>query len=42
VPVLLGEGIRLFENVGTEPIKLEQISLTEGPGVIHFRFRVVK
>jgi dihydrofolate reductase len=42
VPVLLGEGIRLFENVGTEPIKLEQISLTEEPGVTHFRFRVVK
>jgi dihydrofolate reductase len=42
VPLLLGEGIRLFENIGTEPIKLEQISLTEGPGVTHFRFRVVK
>ena len=42
VPVLLGEGIRLFENVGAEPIKLEQISLTEDLGVTHFRFRVVK
>jgi dihydrofolate reductase len=42
VPVLLGEGIRLFENIGTEQIKLEQISLTEDPGVTHFRFRVVK
>ena len=42
VPVLLGEGIRLFENIGTEQIKLEQISLTEDPGVTHFRFRVVR
>ena len=42
VPVLLGEGIRLFENIGTGPIQLEQISLTEEPGVTHFRFRIVK
>jgi dihydrofolate reductase len=42
IPILLGEGIRLFENIGTEPINFEQISLTEEPGVTHFRFRVVK
>ncbi len=42
VPVLLGEGIRLFESIGREPIQLEQISLTEEPGITHFRFRVVK
>lgn len=32
IPILLGEGIRLFENIGTEPIQLEQISLTDEPG----------
>ncbi len=42
VPVLLGEGIRLFEKIGTEQIKLEKISVTEAPGVTHLRFRVVK
>jgi len=42
VPVLLGEGIRLFENIGTEQINLEQISVIEEPGVTHLRFRVVK
>lgn len=42
VPVLLGEGIRLFENIGTEQIKLEQMSVTEAPGVTHFQFRLVK
>lgn len=42
VPVLLGEGIRLFENTGTEQIKLEKISVTEAPNVTHFRFRVVR
>jgi len=42
VPVLLGEGIRLFENIGTEQINLEQMSVSDEPGVTHFRFRVVK
>ena len=42
VPVLLGQGIRLFENIGTEQITLEQMSVTEAPGVTHFRFRVLK
>lgn len=42
VPVLLSEGIRLFENIGTEHIELEQISVIEEPDVTHFRFRVVK
>ena len=42
VPVLLGEGIRLFENIGTEHIELEKISVIEAPGVTHLRFRVVR
>jgi dihydrofolate reductase len=42
VPVLLGEGIRLFENIGTEHIELEKISVMDDPGVTHLRFRVVK
>jgi dihydrofolate reductase len=42
VPVLLGEGIRLFENIGTEHIELEKISVIDDPGVTHFRFRVVR
>jgi dihydrofolate reductase len=42
VPVLLGEGIRLFENIGTKHMELEKISVIEEPDVTHFRFRVVK
>ena len=42
VHVLLGEGIPLFENLGAEQIKLEKISVTEAPGVTHFRFRAVR
>lgn len=42
VSVLLGEGIRLFENIGVEHIELEKIGAIEAPSVTHFRFRVVK
>ena len=42
VPVLLGEGIRLFENIGTQQINLDQSSVIEEPGVTHFRYRLIK
>lgn len=42
VPVLLGTGIKLFENLGTELIKLKNSRAIEGSGVTHLRFRVVK
>lgn len=42
VPVLLGEGIRLFENLGTDHIELEKISVIDDPGVTHFRFRILR
>ena len=41
-PVLLGGGVRLFDNLGTEPIELESIRAIEAPGVTHLGFRVVK
>jgi dihydrofolate reductase len=39
--VLLGKGLRLFDTLD-RTIELEEISVTEGPGVTHFRLRVVK
>ena len=42
VPVLLGEGIRLFESIGTKLIELEKISVIDDPGVTHLRFRVIR
>lgn len=42
VPVLLGDGIRLFEHIGTEQIELESTRVIESPGVTHLKFRVVK
>jgi dihydrofolate reductase len=40
VPVLLGEGIRLFDYGA--PMELEQTRVLESPGVTHLRFRIVK
>ncbi len=42
VPILLGEGIRLFDHLGAAPIELETTRVVEGFGVTHLRFRVVK
>jgi dihydrofolate reductase len=42
VPVLLGDGVRLFEHLGTGPIELESTQVIEGAGVTHLTFRVVK
>jgi dihydrofolate reductase len=42
VPVLLGQGVRLFEYLGIEPIELERTGVIESPGVIHLSFRVIK
>lgn len=42
VPVLLGEGIRLFEHLGTEQIELERTRVVEAPGVTHLMYRIVK
>lgn len=42
VPVLLGDGIRLFEHLSKVPVELECISVTNAPGVTHLTYRVVK
>ena len=40
VPVLLGEGRRLFEHLGSDQIALEPLRVLEGEGVTHLRYRV--
>jgi len=42
VPVLLGAGVRLFDNLGAAPIVLERTRVVEALGVTHLQFRVVK
>ena len=41
-PLLLGEGIRLFDHPGTESIELESTRVIESPGVTHLMYRFVK
>jgi dihydrofolate reductase len=42
VPVLIGEGLRLLDGLGSESIKLEKVRTLESSGVIHLTFRIVK
>jgi hypothetical protein len=38
VPMSLGGGARLFDNLGEPPPKLRQVQAVEGPGVTHIRY----
>jgi dihydrofolate reductase len=40
VPLLLGDGAKLLDNVGTD-VKFEQVRAIEAPGVTHLKYRVV-
>jgi dihydrofolate reductase len=42
VPIVLGDGIRLFANLGDEPLELEITRVVEGIGVTHITYQVVK
>jgi dihydrofolate reductase len=39
VPLLLGDGIRLFDNLGPDQIQLVQTQVTSAPEVVHLRYR---
>jgi dihydrofolate reductase len=41
VPVLLGSGTRLFENLGDDHIQLALTRVWEGPKAAHLRFEVI-
>jgi dihydrofolate reductase len=41
VPVLLGDGARLFDNLGDAEPRLEQVRAVEAPGVTHLKYTVV-
>jgi dihydrofolate reductase len=42
VPILLGDGRRLFDQMGTDHIELESTRVIVSPGVTHLRFQVVR
>ncbi len=41
-PVLLGNGVRLFDHLDDLSIKLEKVQAIDAPHVTHFKYRVVK
>jgi dihydrofolate reductase len=41
-PILLGDGARLFADLGDSPPRLEQIRAVEAPGVTHVKYAVVR
>ena len=42
VPVLLGAGVRLFDQLGLERIELERTRTIQTPAATHLRFTVAK
>jgi dihydrofolate reductase len=40
VPLLLGDGARLFDNLEDAKVQLEQVRAVEAPGVTHLTYRV--
>jgi dihydrofolate reductase len=40
VPVLLGDGARLFDGPGAAGVQLEQLRVVEAPGVTHLKYAV--
>jgi dihydrofolate reductase len=40
VPVLLGRGERLFDNLGDAGLKLDVLQAVDAPGVTHVTYRV--
>jgi dihydrofolate reductase len=41
VPVFLGSGARLFDNLGAAKLRLEQVEAIDAPGVTHIRYAPV-
>jgi dihydrofolate reductase len=42
VPVVLGDGARIFDNLGDAEVQLEQVRAVQAPGVTHLKYRSVK
>jgi dihydrofolate reductase len=42
VPVLFGQGRRLFDHLAAGQVELEPLAVIEAPGVTHLRYRVLR
>ncbi|SER22120.1 dihydrofolate reductase family protein [Piscibacillus halophilus] len=40
-PLVLGNGVRLFDYIGDAPIKLESQQVTDGTDVVHLQYKVL-
>jgi dihydrofolate reductase len=40
IPILIGDGVRLFEDLDPEGIELRKTSLVDTPGAAHIRYRI--
>lgn len=40
-PLALGDGVRLFDNLGDRPVKLQLLSVVDGPSAVHHRYKVL-
>lgn len=41
-PILLGDGLRMFDEIGSEPTRLEKLRVMESATRTDIRFRVLK
>ena len=41
VPVLLGQGRRLFDDLSPDHVELELVAALDGPATVHLRYRVL-
>lgn len=41
-PVLLGNGVWLFDGIDKEHVELEKTRVIDSPGVTHLGYRIVK
>lgn len=42
IPLLLGDGARLFDNLQGADVRLEPVRAVEAPGVTHLKYRIVR
>lgn len=42
LPVLMGQGLRLFDRLDPQHIELERIHVIDGPNATHLKYRVVR
>jgi dihydrofolate reductase len=42
LPVLMGQGLRLFEHLDAEHVELERVHVIDGPHAAHLKYRVLR